>query len=217
MGIQIIKDNCTGCAICGKVCPFGAIVITNKKATIDYDKCTLCGACVESCKFNAIELKRDASKTPNIEEYKGIWIFAEQKKGVIQSVVYELLGKAQELGKKLGVEVSCVLLGHNVKDKAQELIYRGADNVYVVDAPELEHYLDEPYTNALVSLVRKYRPDIILCGATFVGRSLIARVAVSCTQASPLAGGVPAILPAAAGELARPRRSRALLARKPLC
>ena len=94
MSIQIIKDKCTGCTLCVKVCPFGAITIVRKKAVINYDKCTLCGACVESCKFNAIDLKRDASKTPNIEEYKGIWVFAEQKKGVIQSVVFEQIGRA---------------------------------------------------------------------------------------------------------------------------
>lgn len=178
MGIQIITDKCTGCTLCVKVCPFGAITIAGKKAVVDLDKCTLCGACVESCKFDAIEFKRDSSKTPNLEEYKGIWVFAEQKKGVIQPVVFELLGKAQELSKKLNEEISCVLLGHHLKDKAQELIARGADNVYIVDAPELEHYLDEPYTKVLVSLVRKYRPEIFLCGATFIGRSLISRVAV---------------------------------------
>lgn len=178
MSIQIVKDKCTGCNLCVKVCPFCALTVTNKKASIDLDKCTMCGACVESCKFNAIDLKRDSSRTPNLEEYKGIWVFAEQKKGVIQSVVFELLGKARELSEKLGVEVSCVLLGHNIKDKAQELIYRGADNVYIVDTPELEHYLDEPYTKALVNIIRKYRPEIFLCGATFIGRSLISRVAV---------------------------------------
>lgn len=178
MGIQIITDKCTGCTLCVKICPFGAITIVAKKAVVDLDKCTLCGACVESCKFDAIEFKRDSSKTPNLEEYKGIWVFAEQKKGVIQPVVYELLGKAQELSKKLNEEISCVLLGYHIKDKAQELIARGANNVYVVDAPELEHYLDEPYTKILVNLVRKYRPEIFLCGATFIGRSLISRVAV---------------------------------------
>lgn len=178
MSIQIIKDKCTGCSLCIKVCPFGALTITNKKAVVNLDKCTLCGACVDSCKFDAIDLKRDSSKTPNIEQYKGIWVFAEQKKGIIQSVVYELLGKAGELSAKLGTDVSCVLLGHNIKDKAQELIARGADNVYVIDAPELEHYLDEPYTKAIVNLIRKYRPEIFLCGATFMGRSLISRIAV---------------------------------------
>ena len=65
-----------------------------------------------------------------------------------------------------------------MKEQAQELIHRGADNVYIVDAPELKHFLDEPYTKVLVNLIRKYRPEIFLCGATFIGRSLISRVAV---------------------------------------
>ncbi|MDD3375314.1 MAG: electron transfer flavoprotein subunit alpha [Candidatus Omnitrophica bacterium] len=178
MSIQVITDKCTGCTLCVKVCAFGAITMVNKKAVIDLDKCTLCGACVDSCKFDAIELKRDSSKTPNLEDYKGIWVFGEQKKGVIQSVVYELLGKAQDLAKKLDTEVCCVVLGHNIKDNLQQLIHRGADKVYFVDAPELENFLDEPYTKVLVNLIRKHRPEIFLCGATFIGRSLISRVAV---------------------------------------
>lgn len=179
MSIRIISDSCTGCTLCVKVCPFCAITMVNKKAVIDYDKCTLCGACVDSCKFDAIELKRESSRTPHLEEYSGIWVFAEQKKGIIQPVVYELLGKARELSVKLNnAKVSCVLLGSNIKDKAQDLICRGADIVYVVDSPELEHFVDEPYTKTLVNLVRKYRPEIFLCGATFIGRSLISRVAV---------------------------------------
>ncbi|MBF0385942.1 MAG: electron transfer flavoprotein subunit alpha, partial [Candidatus Omnitrophica bacterium] len=176
--IKILKDKCTGCTLCVKVCPFIAISMSGKLAVIDYDKCTLCGACVESCKFKAIEIKKESSKTPNIEAYKGVWVFGEQKKGKIQSVVYELLGKGRELADKLGVELSCVVVGHNIKDKADELIHRGANNVYIVDAPELENFLDEPYTNVLVQLVRKYRPEIFICGATIIGRSLISRVAV---------------------------------------
>ncbi|MDP8263906.1 MAG: electron transfer flavoprotein subunit alpha [Candidatus Aceula lacicola] len=178
MSIKIITDKCTGCTLCVKICPFGAITMVSKKAVIDLDQCTLCGACVDSCKFDAIELKRDSSKTPNLEDYKGIWIFGEQKKGVIQSVVYELLGKAQDLAKKLNTKVCCVVLGHNMKNNLKELIHRGADKVYVVDAPELENFLDEPYTKVLVNLLRKYRPEIFLCGATFIGRSLVSRVAV---------------------------------------
>ncbi|MCK5213997.1 MAG: electron transfer flavoprotein subunit alpha [Candidatus Omnitrophica bacterium] len=178
MNIKVIEQKCTGCTLCVKTCPFSCIKMVNKKAVIDLDTCTLCGACVEVCKFDAIELKRDSGSTPNKEEYKGIWVFAEQKKGIIQSVVYELLGKSRELAKKLDAEVSCVLLGHDMKDTAQELIHRGADNVYIVDAPELKHFLDEPYTKVLVNLIRKYRPEIFLCGATFIGRSLISRVAV---------------------------------------
>lgn len=178
MDIKILIDKCTGCTLCVKVCPFGAISMSAKKAVIDYDKCTLCGACVDSCKFNAIELKRSTSKTLNLEEYKGVWIFGEQKRGVVQPVAFELLGKGRELADKLKTDVTCVLLGHNIKEKAQELIYRGADNVIVVDDPKLEHFLDEPYNKVLVQLIRKYRPAIFLCGATVIGRSLVSRVAV---------------------------------------
>jgi len=178
MSIRIIDDKCVGCALCVKSCPFAAITMVDKKAVIDLDKCTLCGACVDSCKFDAIELKKESKKTQNIEKYKGIWVFGEQKKGIIQPVAYELLGKGRELAEKLHTEVSCVILGHNIKSKAQELIYRGADNVYLVEAPELDHYLDEPYSKIITNLIRKYRPEIFLCGATYIGRSLISRVAV---------------------------------------
>jgi len=178
MSIKILKDKCTGCTLCIKVCPFMAITMAGKKAVIDLDKCTLCGACVDSCKFDAIELKRPTNKTPNIEQYKGIWIFGEQKRGVVQSVVFELLGKGRELADKLKTDVTCVLLGHNLKDKTRDLIHRGADKVIVVDDPKLEHFLDEPYTKVLIHLIRKYRPEIFLCGATVIGRSLISRVAV---------------------------------------
>ena len=178
MSIKIINDKCTGCTICIKVCPFGAITMVEKKAVIDLDKCTLCGACVEACKFEAIVLKRTSKQTADLDAYHGVWVFGEQKRGVIQPVVFELLGKGTELAKKLNTRLSCVLLGHNVKDKAEELIHRGADVVYLVDTPELEHFLDEPYTQVIVQLIRKYRPEIFLCGATTIGRSLVSRVAV---------------------------------------
>ena len=178
MSIRILKGKCVGCEICVKACPFAAITMVDKKAVIDLDKCTLCSACIESCKFAAIELKREFTKTENIEHYKGIWVFGEQKKGIVQPVAYELLGKGKELAQKLHTQLSCVLIGSNIKTKAQELIYRGADNVYVVDTPELANFLDEPYTKILVNLIRKYRPEIFLCGATSIGRALVSRVAV---------------------------------------
>ena len=179
MSIKVINDKCTGCMICTKVCPFAAIKVIEKLAVIDLDKCTICGACKEVCKFNAIEIKKSSKKTQDIEKYNGVWVFAEQKRGIIQSISYELLGKATDLAEKLGTDVSCMLLGHNLTDKAQELISRGADNVYIVDAPELEHFLDEPYSKILINLIRKYRPEIVLCGASSIGRALVSRVAVS--------------------------------------
>lgn len=178
-GITVYQDKCTGCALCVKACPFEAITVVDKKAVIDLDKCTLCSSCVEACrKFCAIEIVRTTTQTPDIEKYKGVWVFAEQRKGVVQSVTYELLGKARDLGGKLKVEVACVLLGHNIKEKAQDLIARGADKVYVVDNPKLEHLLEEPYARIVTNLIRKHRPEILLCPATSMGRSVISRIAV---------------------------------------
>lgn len=180
MGIKVIKDKCTGCRLCIKACPFGAIKVENKLAVIDLDKCTLCGACVEVCKFSAIIIEKPETRVHklDIKDYKGIWVFGEQKKGIIQPVVYELLGEARRLSAKLGTDVSCVLLGQGLANKADELFWRGADKVYLVEAGELKDYQDEPYTNVIVELIKEYKPEIFLCGATAIGRSLISRIAI---------------------------------------
>ncbi|MFH1640673.1 MAG: FAD-binding protein, partial [Candidatus Omnitrophota bacterium] len=180
MPIQIISEKCTGCSLCLKACPFNAIRIIDKKAVIDLNVCNLCGACVPTCKFQAILLEKPdkACIVSDIKDYKGIWVFIEQKKGKVQSVSYELLGKAQELAKQLSVQVSAVFLGNDLDDQLDELIWHGADNIYLVQAPELANFQDEPYTNVLVNLIKKYKPEILLCGATSIGRSLISRVAV---------------------------------------
>ncbi len=181
MSIRVIVEKCTGCALCVKACPFDAIRIVEKKAVIDLNKCNLCGACVEACKFKAIILEKAPLKCelPDIKDYKGIWVFLEQKKGKVQTVSYELLGKAQELAKKLNCQVSGVLIGNKMDDQLDELIFCGADNIYLVEAPELANFQDEPYTNVLTGLIKKYKPEIFLCGATNIGRSLISRVAIN--------------------------------------
>ncbi|MFA5114594.1 MAG: FAD-binding protein [Candidatus Omnitrophota bacterium] len=181
MSIQVIVEKCTGCTLCVKACPFGAISMAEKKARIDLNKCTICGACVPACKFKAILLEKTPAKCelPDIKDYKGIWVFVEQKNGKVQSVSYELLGKAQELAKKLHCQVSGVLIGNAMDDQLDELGWRGADNIYLVEAPEIANFQDEPYTNILVELIKKYKPEIVLCGATAIGRSLISRVAIN--------------------------------------
>ncbi len=181
MPIQIIIEKCTGCTLCVKACPFDAIRIMHKRAIINLDKCNLCGACVPACKLKAILLERPNSTCvlPDMRDYKGIWVFIEQKNGKVQSVAYELLGKAQELAKNLDCEVSGVLIGNNMEDQLDELIFHGADNIYLVEAAELANFQDEPYTNILVELIKKYKPEIFLCGATTIGRSLISRVAIN--------------------------------------
>jgi electron transfer flavoprotein alpha subunit len=180
MSIHIISEKCTGCSLCVKVCPFDAIRMMEKKATIDLTKCNLCGACVHACKLKAvvIEKPQPTCVLPDIKDYKGIWVFIEQKNSKIQSISYELLGKARDLAVKLNCQVSGVLIGNNLDDQVDELGWHGADNIYLVQAPEIANFQDEPYTNILVKLIQKHKPEIVLCGATAIGRSLISRVAI---------------------------------------
>jgi len=176
--ITIFLEKCTGCTLCVKACPFGAIHMANKKAVIDMAKCTLCGACVEPCKFKAIELKKDGGAKKDLSGYKDVWVFCEQKKGVIQSISFELLGEGRKLADKLGVKLCAVILGSGIDAKIAELSERGADKVYIVDHPALKSFQDDPYTEVMVKLAEEYKPEIILCGATTIGRSLVSRVAV---------------------------------------
>jgi electron transfer flavoprotein alpha subunit len=180
MSIQVINEKCTGCSLCIKACPFGAIIVKDKKAVIDFHKCNLCGACVPACKFKAILLEKPQvpADKKDFSGHKGVWVFAEQKKGKVQSVSYELIGKARELADKLKTYVGAVLIGNDVQIEAESLISSGADIVYLVESPKLASFLDEPYTNVLVSLINRYKPEIVLSGATFIGRSLMSRVAV---------------------------------------
>jgi len=112
----------------------------------------------------------------NLEEYKGVYVFAQQVDNEISSIAFELLGKAKDLAKDLNTDVTAVLLGSGVKDLADELAEYGADKVIVVDDPELKVYRTEPYAHALASVIHKYKPEIVLVGATAIGRDLGPRV-----------------------------------------
>ncbi|MFC1515075.1 FAD-binding protein [Candidatus Omnitrophota bacterium] len=178
--IKLIDDRCTGCNLCVAVCPFGAVEIKGRKALIDLDKCNLCGACVDKCKFDAIEIiKQGPAEKKDLSRYKGVWVFAEQRDGVISSVAFELLNKASELAGDLGTYVGAVLLGHTLEGKPEELIARGADKVFVVDEPGLANYIAGNYSKVVVNLINKHKPEIFLAGATSCGRSLMARIAIS--------------------------------------
>ncbi len=107
-----------------------------------------------------------------MEQYKGISVFAEQRNGVIQNVAFELLGKARELADSISEEVTALLLGHKVEHLATDLIHAGADRVLIVDDPLLEDYITEPYAEAITHIVNNYQPEIVLIGATTIGRDL---------------------------------------------
>ena len=111
-----------------------------------------------------------------LEEYKGVFIFAQQVDIQISNIAYELLGKAKDLAADLETEVTAVLVGSDVKGLADSLAEYGADRVIVVDDPELKEYRTEPYTHALASVIEKYKPDVFLIGATAIGRDLGPRV-----------------------------------------
>ena len=126
----------------------------------------------------------------SLEEYKDVYVFAQQVDGEISGISYELLGKAKDLAAALGQKVVAVLLGYNVKGLADSLAEYGADKVIVVDDKELEVYRTEPYAHGLASVINEFKPEIMLVGATAIGRDLgptvSARVATGltadCTQ-----------------------------------
>jgi len=178
--IKVIMDACIGCTICVKKCAYAAIEMKDKKAIIDLEKCTLCGACVPACPPKAIVMEeKKKGFDGDLSHYRGVMIFAEQKRGEIQSVSYELLGKGRELADKLGEKLIAVLIGgKGVSAMAEELISRSADRVVVVEDESLEYFVDESYSKILARVINEEKPEIFLAGATSIGRSLIPRTAV---------------------------------------
>lgn len=176
MGIRVLIDKCYGCKVCVASCPFGIIHVVDKKAVIK-EGCNLCGSCVSACKFKAIEITRETTSTIDKTRYKGVWTFAEQRGGKLTNVALELLGEGRKLADALGEPLVAVLLGHSVEGEAKRLIAHGADQVFLADAPELERFLEEPYTQVIVDLIRNQNPNIVLMGATAIGRSLAPKIA----------------------------------------
>ncbi|MCM1273483.1 MAG: electron transfer flavoprotein subunit alpha/FixB family protein [Clostridium sp.] len=120
-----------------------------------------------------------------LEEYKGVYVYAQQVDNKLSNISFELIGEGKRLAKDLNTDVTAVLLGSGIKDLADELAAYGADKVIVVDDPELKNYRTEPYAHALASVINEYKPDIMLVGATAIGRDLgptvSARVATGLT------------------------------------
>ncbi len=112
----------------------------------------------------------------NLEEYKGVFVFAQQVDNTLSGIALELVGKGKDLAKDLGTQVTAVLIGSGVKNLCTELAEYGADQIIVVDDPELKEYRTEPYAHALAEVIKKYKPEIMLVGATAIGRDLGPRV-----------------------------------------
>ena len=175
MLIKVNRDKCTGCESCIQSCPFDSIVMKDDKAEIT-ETCQFCRACLSVCPEGAIYEIEEASDKKEKEQGTGVWVYAEQRDGVIAGVSFELLGAGRNLANKLGTEVSAVLFGASGAD-ARELIRWGADRVYHCDDELVRAFNDEPYADLLSELIQQYRPEIVLAGATPIGRSFIPRVA----------------------------------------
>ena len=176
MGIRILNDKCFGCKLCVPSCPFGIIEVVDKKALIK-DGCNLCGACVSACKLKAIEIFREVEVSIDKSLYKGVWVFAECRDSKLANVALELLGEGRRLADELGEPLVAVLLGHKIAVEADRLVAQGADRVLLAEAPELEHFLEDSYAQVVTELIRKERPNIVLMGATAIGRSLAPKIA----------------------------------------
>ncbi len=177
--IIIDPAKCKGCKKCITACPFDALYMEGKLAVLKPEECRACNACVKACPFFAISSAPETDTKPkNLKEFSGVWVFAEQHHGKVQEVAYELLSTGRRLANDRGCELAAVVLGHHVADSASHLIAAGADKVYVVDQPELAEYEANVYTDALSQLIAKHKPEVVLAGATAVGRAFFAKAAV---------------------------------------
>ena len=163
------------CGNCTAACPFGLIEIVRGKAVIK-EGCTLCGACAEACGYYAITIEKPQKTGAIPDNARGVWVYAEQRRGSIKNVAFELLSKGRELADLLKTELAAVCPGHEVKD-LQSLIAHGADKVYLVDSPDLADNQEDYLAHKMVQLIREHRPEVVIAGATALGRSFFPRVA----------------------------------------
>ncbi len=179
MTLIVYSEKCTGCGACVEACPFGVLSLEGERLVIG-EGCTACGACVEVCEAGALALAEAEGPSPRPEvPPDGIWVFAEQRHGRLAPVTLELLGEARRLAGELAVPVAGVLLGDRVAELVPELFRAGADKVYVAEHPALAEFVEGPFTAALTEMAARFRPEILLAGATYVGRAFIPQVAAA--------------------------------------
>jgi electron transfer flavoprotein alpha subunit len=193
---RLITNKCIACgARCQMSCPKDAVEMNEKgEPLIDLAKCIGCNKCVKICPAEALELYQPQpgelpesgdeveeveveTKEDSLEQWRGVWVFVEHLEGKANPVSWELLGVGKILAQDLGVELAAVVLGSDVGHLVGEALGHGADKVYVIDSPVLKHYRVTPYLKGVANLVQKYQPEIILIGATGLGRDLAGSIA----------------------------------------
>ena len=179
--LLIDAKTCTGCEACIPSCPFGALSMKDRVAVVD-EKCTFCGACVDVCPVSAITLEKDQRAAAVASgDYKDVWIYIEHERGKVSNVAFELLGQGRILADALGCKLCGFLLSDSdgVEGFIKEAVAYGAEKVYVSESPVLKEYRTDPYACGAVNLIRKYKPEIVLIGATTQGRDFAGTVATS--------------------------------------
>lgn len=203
---RLIPGKCIACgARCEASCPKEAISMNDKgEPIIDVKKCIGCSKCIKICPAEALEIyytpeelkilaawekakeaqpeveevdEEEARIATKIKEYKDVWVFVEQTEGEPATVSWELLGVGARLAQSLGVKLCSVVIGSKVEDLCNESFAYGATTAYLIDDPIFFHYRTEAYRDAACYLANKYKPQILLIGATGLGRDLASAVA----------------------------------------
>lgn len=178
-GLIIDRKKCMGCGMCIKGCAAGALSIIDGKAMFG-ESCVLCGVCVQNCPVGAISIEKIGDASSNIEEYHDIWVFAEQREQKVLPVAFELLGKGRQLADVRGCSLCAVLAGGlGVAQQAVQLFTAGADMVYLCEDERFTFCMEEPFQALLCQLIQKFKPEIMLFGATDFGRSMAPCVAAN--------------------------------------
>jgi len=149
------------------------------KLAVINEKCTACNQCIPACKFDAIEKTEEAGSAVDLSAYKNVWVYAEQRAGKIMNVALELIGEGRRLSREISddTKVCALLVGNNIEHLAKECYEYGADAVYLIEDPLLERYTTDGYTKVIVDAIKEHKPEIVLLGATHIGRDLAPRVA----------------------------------------
>ena len=186
MAIEVLKDKCIGCGLCFKSCPYDAFefeLYDNKAGKVAKvnAKCCFCNQCLTACKFGAIK-EKVSEAAGDLSAYKHIWVYAEQREGKLMNVALELIGEGYRLAREISdtTKVCALLVGDNIAHLSEECYAYGVDEVILIEDPLLKDYTTDGYTKVIVDAIQEKKPEIVLYGATHIGRDLAPRIAARC-------------------------------------